>query len=264
MSHALILQHDPAFGPGRVVPVFRDYGIPTKLVRLDAGESLPDALDDARVLVLLGGNERLTGDEAGKFDDEVALVRGRVEADRPTLAFGLGAELLAKAAGAAVTPNLKDGDPVAHLGFGPVTLPFPGGTDPMVFGMSDGTPMWFWQRDAFELPKLPPPPGFDPEKKGPPPPSGNALIVSTVWAKNSGFKFKESLYGFAFHPEFARQDIDALLRAHGGAVGAAHGSGGLEKVRAGVDQHFDRYRRLGDKLLANFVQFSHAYEEYGR
>ena len=28
MSVALILQHAEAFGPGRVVPVFRDFGIP--------------------------------------------------------------------------------------------------------------------------------------------------------------------------------------------------------------------------------------------
>ena len=27
MSHCLILQHDAAFGPGRVVPIFRDFGI---------------------------------------------------------------------------------------------------------------------------------------------------------------------------------------------------------------------------------------------
>ena len=282
MSYALILQHDPAFGPGRVVPVFRDYGIPTKLLRLDEGAGVPQDLDGVRVLVLLGGTQRLVEDAASDFnasgdaptgflDDEVALVKRMVDADRPTLGFGLGAQLLAKAAGAKVSPNVKPGaaegqtgEPLPHLGWGPITLPFPGGTDPVAFGMGDGTPMFFWQRDAFELPRLPPPAGFDPEKKGPPPPSGNALICSTAWCKNAGFRFKDNLYGFAFHPELEREDIDRVLKLQGGMVGAAHGTGARGRVEEETEKHFPRYRRLGDKLLANFVQFSHAYEEFGR
>ena len=281
MSYCLILQHDPAFGPGRIVPVFRDFGIPTKLLRLDDGAAVPEDLDEVRMLVLLGGTQRLVDHAASDFnaggkaptgflEAETALVKRMVDADRPTLGLGLGAELIAKAAGAEVKPNVKGdakgegGDLAPQLGFAPLTLPFPGGTDPVVFGFGDGTPMWFWQRDTFDLPRLPPPAGYDKDKPGPPPPSGNALICSTALCKNAGFKFKNSLYGFAFHPEFERGDIDALLKVQGGMVGAAGGSGALDKLRADADRHYDRYRRLGDKLLQNFVQFFHGYEEFGR
>ena len=37
MSSAYLLQHDELYPPGRLVPILRDFGIPTKLVRLDKG-----------------------------------------------------------------------------------------------------------------------------------------------------------------------------------------------------------------------------------
>jgi len=33
----------------------------------------------------------------------------------------------------------------------------PGGTDPILFGSNDGTEMFHWHFDTFDLPKLPPP-----------------------------------------------------------------------------------------------------------
>ena len=268
MSHALFLEHDPAFGPGRLTGVFRDFGIGCRHLRLHAGDPLPSDLDEVRALVLLGGTQRVTG-EAGddyskpldQVDDEVAIVRQFIDDDRPLLGFGLGAQLIAKAGGADVTPlKNDDGDATPHLGWGNVRLPFPGGTDPILFGMGDGTPMFFWQKDRFELPKLPPPPGFDPEKKGPPPPTGNALLCSTPWEKNAGFRFKNHAYAFAFHPELRREDLVEIERRHGGAIGAAHGSQRRGNFAADTDKHLARADRIGDRILRNFVQFSKTYD----
>jgi GMP synthase-like glutamine amidotransferase len=272
MSHCLILQHDDAFGPGRVVPTFRDFGIPT-VVRHVAQDGPPDDLDEVRVLVLLGGTQRLTtGDELADeygpspswLGDEVEAIKPMVDQDRPVLAFGLGAQILAKAAGAAVRPLTRGaGDDEAadpHLGWDTIRLPFPGGTDPILFGLSDGTPMFFWQKDGFDLPKLPLPEEHDPDKKGPPPPTGNLLLSSTSFDKNAGFRFKKKLTGLAYHPELERQDLDKIIRDRGGAVGAALGSDAIDRLRSETDRHYDRYSRLGERLLKNFVQYLHAYD----
>ena len=37
-------------------------------------------------------------------------------------------------------------EPLPELGWLPVTFPFPGGTEPMVFGLTDGAEMCHWQR----------------------------------------------------------------------------------------------------------------------
>ncbi len=272
MSHCLILRHDSAFGPGRVVPIFRDFGIPT-VIRDVATDGPPDDLDEVRVLVLLGGTQRLAdpdrpADEYGPSPDwlaaEVEAIRPMVEQDRPVLGFGLGAQILAAAAGAAQRPLTKgegdDASPAPFLGWDTIRLPFPGGTDPLLFGLGDGTPMFFWQKDTFDLPKLPPPAGYDPDKPGPPPPTGNLLLSSTTWNKNAAFRFKNRLYGLGYHPEFTRSDFELFLSQRSNAINAAFGSGSGDKVKADLDKHYDRYERLSTRLLTNFVQYLKAYD----
>src|SRR4051812_31894163 len=55
MSRAIILQHVPFETPGRIVPVFRDFGIPVETRHLYRGDEVPTDLDELRVLVVLGG-----------------------------------------------------------------------------------------------------------------------------------------------------------------------------------------------------------------
>ena len=55
MSYAVVLQHTPNAGPGRIVPVFRDFGIPVDVRRLDKGDEVPTDLEAIRVLISLGG-----------------------------------------------------------------------------------------------------------------------------------------------------------------------------------------------------------------
>ena len=251
---ALVLQHDAAFGPGRVLPVLRDFGIPVDFRRLDQGDEVPRDLDEVRLIVSLGGAMRLA-DEPAWLGDELAALKSFSDADRPILGFGLGAQLFAKAAGGEVRENRTgddDSEPAPQFGFLPIKLPFPGGTDPIVFGLAEGSPMFFWHRDTFELPKLPPPPDHDPNKKGPPPPTGNALISSSPAAKNAGFRFKNRGYGFQWHPELGPEDVARVLNLHGEGHDVA-------AIRSDLDKFGDRYARLGTRLLQNFVQFLKAY-----
>jgi GMP synthase (glutamine-hydrolysing) len=237
-NHCLLLQHDDAFGPGHVVSSFRDFGIPCRVRRVDR-EGVPDDLGsdpDVRVLVLLGGRGKVGGSRPDWLEEELAAVKARVEADRPVLAFGFGARVLAAAAGGEVR-ELEGGE-VAR--YETIKLPFPGGTDPILFGVSDGSPFFFQQNESFDLPKLPPPAGYDPDKPGPPPPTGNALLASATHDKNAAFRFKNSLYGFNFHPELLAEDVKAL----GGDAAAAG----------------PRSDRLGLRMLQNHVQFFKSYD----
>src|SRR5205823_1331959 len=185
--------------PGRIVPVFRDFGIPTEIRRLYQGDEVPSDLDELRVLVVLGAPFGVSDVESEKHPylaKEVELLKRLIAQDRPVLGICLGAQLLAHAAGAKVYPNAKPGPtpqdpitPMPEFGWHPVTFPFPGGTEPIVFGMVDGAPMFHWHYDTFDLPKLPPPPNAPPPP-APPPPTGNALLSSSKLCKNQAFRFK--------------------------------------------------------------------------
>src|SRR5688572_2934416 len=262
MSRAVILQHVPYAGPGRIVPVFRDFGIPTEVRHLYRGDEVPTDLDELRVLVILGGPMHVSDAGGEKYPflaKEIETLQRMVAADRPVLGIALGAQLLAHAAGAKVYPNTKPGPspdaaptPVPEIGWGPVTFPFPGGTEPMVFGMTDGAPMFHWHFDTFDLPKLPPPPNAPPPP-APPPPTGNALLSSSRLCKNQAFRFKTRLFGFQYHMELTESDIEGIISAgrNDPNIQSVLGADGERKIREETPKYYPRYARLGDRILAN-------------
>jgi GMP synthase (glutamine-hydrolysing) len=276
MSKAVILQHVEHEGPGRIVPVFRDFGIPTEVRHLYRGDEVPSDLEELRLLVVLGGPMGVAdiGNEKYPFlAKEVELLARMVKVDRPVLGICLGAQLLAHTAGAKVYPNIKPGPPAAHgqppvpldpvvplpeIGWLPVTFPFPGGTEPIVMGLHDNAMMFHWHYDTFDLPKLPSPPNPAPPP-APPPPTGNALLSSSKLCRNQAYRFKNRLFGFQYHIETDQGGIEAMLSAAKDDWTKVLGADGAKKIREDTAKHYLMFERLGNKVLGNFVQFLKVY-----
>jgi GMP synthase-like glutamine amidotransferase len=272
----LILQHAEFQGPGRFVPVLRDFGIPLQVRQLQKGDEVPTDLDEIRMLIVLGGPMRVSDigkPEYSYLAKEIETLKRMVAADRPVLGVELGAQLLAHAAGAKVYPNVKMGpppgpgqpprpvEPVEYLpqyGWGSVTFPFPGGTDPIVFGLHDGAQMFHFHRDTFDLPKLPAP-ANPPPPPAPPAPTGSVLISSTKTSKNQAFRFKNRLFGFNYHFELTREGIESLLEHRKAELTESLGPAALQQIRDETPGHYPRYARLGDRIIGNLVQFLKAY-----
>src|SRR5213078_4379502 len=117
MSRAIILQHAAYQGPGRIVPVLRDFGIPTEIRHLYRGDEVPTDLDEVRMLVILGGPMGVKDIGSAEYPflaQEIAVLQRMIAADRAVLGIALGAQLLAHAAGAKVYPNVKAPPPAPH------------------------------------------------------------------------------------------------------------------------------------------------------
>lgn len=145
----LALRHLAFEDLGLLAPLLQQRGFgPPRVVDAGVDDFGTVDLDTVDLLVVLGG-------PIGAFDDarypwladEVALIRRRLAGGRPLLGICLGAQLMARALGAAVAP-------MAHgrkeIGYGSVTLTAAGLASPLA--ALQGQPVLHWHGDQFALP----------------------------------------------------------------------------------------------------------------
>jgi GMP synthase-like glutamine amidotransferase len=114
MKPVLIFRHVDCEGPGYLQSFLNARRIPTRLIRIDAGEAVPDDSALAAGLVFMGGPMSVNDDLAW-IHAELSLIRAALEQGIPVLGHCLGGQLIARALDAEVGPN-----PVREIGWHPV------------------------------------------------------------------------------------------------------------------------------------------------
>lgn len=231
----VIFQHAPSDGLGRLAPVLRDHGHRLDIRRLDlapaaGGRSIPPDLDGVSAVISLGGPQNV-GEDHPWMRAELDFLRAAHERQLPVIGICLGAQMIAAALGGEVGPM-----PTPEFGFCRVTQTPAGNTDVMLAGIPWGTHQF--QAHAQEIRKLPP---------------DSALLASSPGCKVQCFRAGLRTYGFQYHFESLRDDIDGFARdAWGRSVMQALGLSETD-LKSQCEQHFDTFARLGDRLCGNLV-----------
>ncbi|MBN8807762.1 MAG: glutamine amidotransferase [Sphingomonas sp.] len=110
-----------------------------------AGCAKLDILAPDLVVVMGGPMGVYDNDRFPWLDDEIAVLRRRIAADRPTLGVCLGSQLIAAAMGARVRKG-----PAREIGFAPLTLTAAGTAGPLRH--LAGTDVLHWHGDTFDIP----------------------------------------------------------------------------------------------------------------
>jgi GMP synthase (glutamine-hydrolysing) len=170
---------------GLLEPVLRDAGYTVGTV--DAGlDDVIEPITGSDLVVVLGGP--VGANDVDRFPflaDEIAALRTRVDADRPTLGICLGAQLLARALGADVGASGN-----AEIGYAPLTLTPAGERSPLRH-LAD-TPVLHWHGDRFAIP------------------TGAERLASSAGCDNQAFAVG-NLLGLQFHLEVPPEAIERWL-----------------------------------------------------
>ena len=111
MNTIRIFRHIACEGPGYFGHVLERRNRPFELIKIDAGETVPDTLDDVAALVFMGGPMSVN-DELPWIGQALDLIRRAADRNIPVLGHCLGGQLIAKALGGSVGPN-----PVREIGW---------------------------------------------------------------------------------------------------------------------------------------------------
>lgn len=143
---ALVLQHDPSIHLGNIGPVLSEHGFRLRIVDVTAEDVAAIDATEADLVVVLGGEMGAYQTEEFPFlAAERALLRERLEAQRPTLGVCLGAQLMAASLGERVFRG-----ETTQIGFRRVEPTEAGAGSPLRHFA--GVPVMQWHGDTFELP----------------------------------------------------------------------------------------------------------------
>jgi GMP synthase (glutamine-hydrolysing) len=232
----LVIQHAAVEGPGRLAPILRDQAHKLDIRRPDLHglKALPTCLDGFTALFILGGPMNVDQVEQFPFlAREMDLIRLAHARQMPVLGICLGHQLIAKALGGEVGPAAQ-----REIGFARVTQTLQGNTETILAGIPWGSYQFQWH--GQEVKTLP---------------EGATLLATSPACKVQAFKVGLRTYGFQYHFEWTRADIEAVIRSPSCAADLARDNLSPADLGKQLVEHYDTYARLGDRLSGNVAQF---------
>lgn len=185
----LILQHVASEGPGLIGKIAQSMGFSLKVIRLFKGESIPAAPRTYSALIIMGGPMGVYDEVEYPFIvDELALIEDAFKARVPVFGVCLGAQLMARAAGAKVKSGGKK-----EIGFYDIRLTQPGLKDTLLMGLPDEFKVFQWHGDTFNTP------------------GGAKNLASSKDFESQLLKVGTNSYGLQFHIEVTEAMVAEFL-----------------------------------------------------
>lgn len=222
----LSITHEPAptGGAGLFEAVVENRG--DTLVRwLAPTREAPGAPTDFDAVMVFGGAAHPDQDaEHPWLPAEADFLRSALAADVPMLGVCLGAQLIARAAGAWVGPGER-----SEVTWHPVDLNEAGTQDPVVGVLPTRFDAFQWHYYTFELP------------------DGATLLAESAAARQA-YRIGDRVWGVQFHPEVTRVMVD-----HWCSLGRAELPKPAEDVRRETDEKLGLWNTHGRTLCDAFL-----------
>lgn len=233
MAKALVIRHVPHEGLGLIKrPLERDFIV--EYFDMHRGAALPPAIDGYDVLVVMGGPMGVYEYDKYPFiKHELRLIESALKKRVPTLGICLGAQLLAKAAGADVYKGKAK-----EIGWYKVELDTETKNDWLFLGFPDEFTVFQWHGDTFDLPK------------------GGVRLASSELFPNQVIKVGPCAYGIQFHLEVTEEMIREWVWINSDELRALKGKIDPEEISKETPDNIGGLHSLGKALVARFLRMA--------
>lgn len=196
LKTAAVICHVSFEDLGTLAPVLAARGIDARYFEAGLDDLSVIEREPADLLVVLGGPIGVYDEPLYPFlAGEIAVIEHRLRAGAPTLGICLGAQLIAKAAGARVYPGKQK-----EIGFSPLTLTAEGEASCLSALEATQYNVLHWHGDTFDLP------------------AGAKRLASTPITENQAFSLGANVLALQFHMEAEPKGLERWLIGHTGEI----------------------------------------------
>ena len=191
-KHALVIRHIHFENLGILEPELKKLGYTYEYVEAPLADFSAINAMDPDLLIVLGAPIGAFDEEIYPFlENEVALIKSRLDSKKPLLGICLGAPLISRIMGGSVKP-MPNG--LKEIGFAPIKLTAEGKNSPLAaLGV---VPVLHWHGDQFEIPQ------------------GAVRLAETGVCPNQAFMVGHNVLGLQFHMEADPSKIESWLVGH--------------------------------------------------
>lgn len=230
MKPVAIFRHYPTEGPGYFATFLDGRGIPWEVIKVDAGEAVPDDARQFGGLVFMGGPMSVN-DELPWITQVLQLIREAAARDVPLIGHCLGAQLMAKALGGMVGKN-----PVKEIGWGEVSV-----ADHPVARAWLGDDLksfdsFHWHGETFTIPE------------------GSTRILSNPWCENQAFALGKHL-ALQCHVEMTEGMVKAWCDAGAREIERNLGPSvqTAEAMQENLPQRISRLNAIAERMYSRWI-----------
>jgi GMP synthase (glutamine-hydrolysing) len=230
LNEVIVLQHAPCETLGTIENSIIGAQRRVRYVRSYAGDPVPDSIDSAAGLVVMGGP--MGGYEQDRYPflrQELRLIERTVAENRPVLGICLGSQLLATALGTQVRKGSRK-----EIGWHRVFLESAALLDPLFSTSPPEFDTFHWHGDVYDLPP------------------GAIRLAHSEMTGCQAFRYAANVYGILFHMELTRDMIlnwtDAFAdELHEERIDAVELTEGIESLLA-------RSQAVGHAVFQNWAR----------
>lgn len=227
----LIFRHFPTEGPGYFSRFLDRQGIPHRTIKIDAGEPVPESIDDIPGLVLMGGPMSVN-DPLPWIPRVLGLIREAVNANVPVLGHCLGGQMLSKALGGHVRQNRAK-----EIGWLPISRVESREAEKWLAGLPPRFEVFHWHGETFSIPP------------------GATHLLKSRHCRNQGFVLGKHL-GLQCHIEMTPELVRRWARDGAGEIAHALPAASVQRpaqMRISLVKRADRLNRIADVLYTNWI-----------
>ncbi len=227
MIRFLVLQHLDIEPPLLIGDTLEQLGGCLSVARPDQGEALP-AVSDVDGVIIMGGPQS-ANDNSDYIQAELVWLKDAIATGMPMLGVCLGAQLMAKAAGAEIVAA-----PVRELGWFPVYRTAYSDEDPLFGSMPDGMRVFQWHGETFTR--------ID----------AMQLVATHPDVPAQAFRLGCGQYGLQFHVEINAAIIDQWI-ASGESEREHLGIDGIRQLHSDTPLHLEAMQQFCRQMVQHWL-----------